>query len=356
MIEGESTIMGDAVSNLEMLRRAAQAVNGVLRESEIVDTLLAQAVAAFGAQAAVVRLLSPDGEELLQAGARGLSDAYLAKGSVRIAQSPMDQRILLGETVIIRDVTQGVDTQYPEVAATEGLSGMIASPLRVRSQIIGVLRIYVADTEQLVPEDIVAIEALADLGALALEKARLHQSLYKIAEALSATLELRPMLQQVLEATVKEMWLKAASIRLLDPKRQVLDLAAAYGLSEAYLAKGEVHLDKSPVDQHTLEEGAVVLYDMEHEAGFEYPDEAVREGVRSVLAVPLKLKDRTLGVMRVYSVRARHFGPVSIHFLTSAADLVALAIENAELYAALQARYEDVKLDVAEWHRFLALG
>jgi hypothetical protein len=29
---------------------------------------------------------------------------------------------------------------------------------------------------------------------------------------------------------------------------------------------------------------------------------------------------------------------------------------NAELYAALQARYEDVKLDVAEWHRFLALG
>jgi GAF domain-containing protein len=75
-----------------------------------------------------------------------------------------------------------------------------------------------------------------------------------------------------------------------------------------------------------------------------------------VLAVPLRLKERTLGVMRVYSARARHFGPVSVHVLTSAADLVALTIENAELYAALQARYEDVKLDVAEWYRFLALG
>jgi GAF domain-containing protein len=349
--------MGDTVSSLEMLRRAAQAVNGVLRESEIVDALLAQAVDAFGAQAAVVRLLNPDGEELLQAGARGLSGAYLAKGPERIAQSPMDQRILLGETVIIPDVTQaGGDTQYPEVAAAEGLKGMVASPLRVRSQIIGVLRIYVDDTERLRPEDIVAIGTLAELGALALEKARLHQGLYRIAEALSATQELRPMLRQVLEATVNEMWLKAASIRLLDPKRQVLHLAAAYGLSEAYLAKGEVHLDKSPVDQHALKKGAVVLYDVEHEAGFEYPDEAVLEGVRSVLVVPLRLKDRNLGVMRVYSVRARHFGPVSIHFLTSAADLVALAIENAELYAALQARYEDVKLDVAEWHRFLALG
>jgi hypothetical protein len=49
--------MGDTVSSLEMLRRAAQAVNGVLRESEIVDALLAQAVDAFGAQAALVRLL-----------------------------------------------------------------------------------------------------------------------------------------------------------------------------------------------------------------------------------------------------------------------------------------------------------
>jgi GAF domain-containing protein len=348
--------MGETVSNLEMLRDAAQAVSGVWREGEILDALLSQAIVALGAQAAVVRLLSPDGEELLQAGARGLSEAYLAKGPVRLEQSPMDQRILLGETVIISDVTQGGDTQYPEVAATEGLKGMVASPLQVRSQIIGVLRVYVPDVERLQPADIVAIGILADLGALALEKARLHQGLYKIAEALSANIELKPMLQQVLEATVKEMWLKAASIRLLDPKGQVLHLAAAYGLSESYLAKGDVHLDRSPIDQRALDEGPVVLYDVEHESGFEYPEQAAREGVRSVLAVPLRLKERTLGVMRVYSARSRHFGPVSIHVLTSAADLVALAIENAELYAALQDRYEDVKLDVAEWYRFLALG
>jgi GAF domain-containing protein len=348
--------MEEKGSNLEMLRSAARAVSGALHEPEIVDALLSQAAATLGAQAAVVRLLGPDGQELRQAGARGLSEAYLAKGPVRIAESPMDQRIVSGETVIIPDVTQGGDTQYPEMAAAEGLKGMVASPLRVRSQIIGVLRIYVPDTEQLRREDIVAINTLADLGALALEKARLHQGLYKIAEALSANLELKPMLQQVLEATVKEMWLKAASIRLLDPKEQVLHLAAAYGLSEGYLAKGEVHLDKSPIDQRALKERAAVLYDVLHEDGFEYPEQAAQEGIQSVLAVPLRLKDRTLGVMRVYSARSRHFGPVAIHFLTSAADLVALAIENARLYAALQARYEDVKLDVADWYRFLALG
>jgi GAF domain-containing protein len=342
--------------SLEMLRKAAQAVNGALHEPEIIDALLDQAVAALGARAALLRLLSSDGDELLAAGARGLSDTYLAKGPVRVAASGIDQRILAGEQVIIPDVTQDRSVQYPEAAATEGLRGMVATPLRVRSQIIGVLRIYVDDTDQLWPEDLVAISILVDLAALALEKARLHQSLYRIAEALSSSLELAPMLQQVLEATVKEMWLKAASIRLLDPKRQVLHLVAAYGLSEAYLAKGTVHLAKSLVDQRVLQGSAVVLYDVEQEAGFEYPAEAAREGIRSVLAVPLRLKERTLGVMRVYSGRPHHFGPVAIRFLTSSADLVALAIENARLYAALQAHYEDLKLDVAEWHRFLALG
>jgi GAF domain-containing protein len=354
--ESQGKDMQGTISSLDMLRKIARAVNSAVREPEIIDALLDQAVATLGARAAILRLLSPDGDELLQAGARGLSDTYLAKGPVRVAESGMDQRILASEIVSIRDITQDKSLQYPQAAATEGLQGMVATPLRVRSQIIGVLRIYVDDTEQLRPEAIVAIGILADLGALALEKARLHQSLYGIAEALSASLELEPMLQQVLEAAVKEMWLKAASIRLLDPNRQILHLVAAYGLSEAYLAKGTVHLAKSPVDQRVLQGSAVVLYDVEHEAGFEYPAEALHEGIRSVLAVPLGLKERTLGVMRVYSARPRHFGPVAIRFLTSTADLVALAIENARLYAALQARYEDLKLDVAEWHRFLALG
>jgi signal transduction protein with GAF and PtsI domain len=258
--------------------------------------------------------------------------------------------------MVIPDITDDENIPYPDPAASEGLRGMVATPLRVRSQIIGVLRIYVDGTEQLRPGDIVAMDTLASLGAVALEKARLHQSLYRIAEALSASLELGPMLHQVLEATAQEMWLKAASIRLLDARHQVLHLAAAYGLSEAYLAKGTVHLDRSPLDQRVLQGEAVVLYDLEREGGFEYPAEAAREGIRSVLVVPLRLKEGTLGVMRVYSARPRHFGPVAIGFLTSAADLVALAIENARLYAALQARYEDLKLDVSEWHRFLALG
>ena len=63
--------MRDTVSNLDMLRKTAQAVNSALHEPEIIDALLDEAIAVPGGRAAVVRLLSPDGDQLLQAGARG---------------------------------------------------------------------------------------------------------------------------------------------------------------------------------------------------------------------------------------------------------------------------------------------
>ena len=339
-----------------MLQETAHALSGTLQDSEIVDVLLDQVVTLLDVRGALLRMLGPDGDELLSAGSVGLSERYLQKGPVRLAKSQIDQRVLAGEVVTCSDITCEPGFQYPGEAACEGLRGMIAVPLSVRGRVVGVLRVYVDETFVLTPEDELLLRTVADLGALALEKARLHQSLYRISEAVNSSLELRPMLQRVLEATVREIGLKAASIRLLDRKRRVLDLVAAHGLSETYLSKGEIHVDKSPADKRVLDGEAVVLYDVAQEPGFEYPEEAEREGVRSVLLVPLKLREHSLGVMRVYSAQPRHFGSVATSFLSSVAGLVALAIENAELHAALQARYDDLKLDLADWYRFLALG
>ncbi len=346
----------DATFYLRVMCDTAQALSTSLEEQDVIQELLNRAVSALNARAALVRVLSPDGSELIHAGSVGLSDAYLHKGSVNIATSSIDQRVLQGERVVVPDVTQEPGFQYREAAAAEGLKGMVAVPLLVRERVMGVLRVYVDDTATLSEADIMLVDALADLAALVLEKVRLHQSLYRIAQALNSSLELQPMLQRVLEATVKEMGLKAAVIRLLDPERGVLRLVASHGLSETYLAKGEIHVDRSPVDQKALRGETVVLYDVGTEPGFEYPEAAVAEGIRSVLVVPLKLQDRILGIMRVYSARPRHFSPVGAQFLSAVAHLVALAIEKAQLHAALQEKYEDLKVDLTELYRFLALG
>jgi GAF domain-containing protein len=348
--------MRDVKLCLKVLHEATHVLGAGLEESQLIEDLATQAMRLLNGRGVLVRVLNPDGDRLLLAGAKGVSGKYLDKGPVLVSQSQVDQQVLAGEVVTVADVTHDPRVQYPQEAEAEGLHSMVAVPLQVRDHSIGVLRVYIDRLEDLGEDDIQVLHILANMGAVFLEKVRLHRSLYHIAAALNTSLDLKPVLQQVLETTVREMWLKAASIRLLDARGQTLQLVAASGLSEAYLAKGEVHVAKSPSDQRALRGEVVVLYDVERETGFEYPAEAAREGIRSVLVVALKLQERNLGVMRVYSARPRHFGPVAITFLSSVADLVALAIENAGLYAALQDRYENLKLDLAEWYRFLALG
>ncbi len=238
----------------------------------------------------------------------------------------------------------------------EQLGGFLAIPLAVRERVFGSLDIYCTVGCSFSDTAITVLHAAADLAAVALGNAQLHSTLFRIAGAVSSTLELQPMLKQVLESTVMEMQLKAASVRLLDKKQQRLELVAAHGLSDAYLAKGAVSLQRSPIDRRVLAGEAVIVYDVAGEEGFQYPAEAAAEGIRSVLAVPLRVKEQPVGVMRVYSAQPRRFTQVGINFLQSVAGLVALAIENAKLYEALQARYEGLKLEVSEWHRFLSLG
>jgi GAF domain-containing protein len=353
--KGDIMLNCSAEGYQEILQKTAHALSGVLKESEIIQLLLKEVTSALSLQNALVLLLGREGDRLLPAGSLGLSDGYMAKIPLQLADCPLHQRVMAGELVITADVAADPDFPHP-VAAREHLRQLVAVPMSVRDHVIGILHVYLDTDVVLEPAERVLLSAITDLGALALEKVRLQQSLYRIAGSISSSLDLEPVLQRVLEATVEEMWLKAGVIRLFDPKDKILRMVAAYGLSEAYLNKGSVHLNKSKIDRRVLAGEVVVLEDVRHAPEFEYPEAAAREGIFSILAVPLAMKSKILGVMRVHSGRPRHFGPVAINFLRSVADLVGLAIENARLYAELKIRYQDLKLDLADWRRFLALG
>jgi GAF domain-containing protein len=344
-----------ACAYLEAVRETTHALSSVLLETEVIQVLLDHLAGALSTAQALVLLLNPDGNGFTLGKAIGLSEAYLSKMPLGMEQSRFNQRLFAGESVSVADVAE--EPEFHHAAQfLESSRRMTAVPLSVRGHIVGAIHLYSETQNFDDPETMSLLWSLADLGAAVLEKVRLRQSLYRIAEALNASSDLEQMLQRVLEAAVKEMWMKGASIRLLGRRGRTLRLIASHGLSETYLGKGEVHVAKSGIDVRVLAGETVVLHDLEHDSGFEYPREAAKEGIRSILAVPLKLKDRKLGVMRVHAAVPRHFGPVAITFLQSVADLVSLAIENAELYAALQARYKDLKLDLADWQRFLALG
>ena len=166
-------------------------------------------------------------------------------------------------------------------------------------------------------------------------------ALYQIVLRISSSLDPDDVLAYLTEETAQALDTKASSVRLLDKDRRFLEMRAVHGLSEEYLNKGPVEVERSPVDREILEGTALQLADVTKDSSFQYPEEAAREGIVSVASVPLIAHGRPIGVLRVYSGHTRTFSEPEMHFLIAVGDLAALCIENARLYDQMRQNYED---------------
>ncbi len=325
-------------------------------EQALLDTMLKQLVTELPYKAATLRLLNEEEQVLELKAAYGLSQEYLSKGAVEVARSAMDQRALAGECVIIADMRSDDQVQYSQAASAEGLASTLVVPLRTRDRVIGVLRVYTAERQTFDHGEQALLEAVAALGGQAIMRARLYHAFEALASSINSRLELSSVLPTLLISMVQELHIKGGSIRLLGPTKRRLHLAAAYGLSQDYLHKGIVEVAQSPIDQRVLAGEVVAIEDVTTGGAFQYTAAADREGIRAVLVLPLRVQTQPIGVLRIYSGQVRRFSEEELAFACTAADLGAVAIENARLHEALKARLDSLREDTDGWYRFLGLG
>jgi signal transduction histidine kinase len=162
------------------------------------------------------------------------------------------------------------------------------------------------------------------------------RTLYETSRAVNSSLNLSQVLSTIVRQATEAMGVKASSIRLLDEERRFLEVSAAYGLSDTYLTKGKVDPQRGEMDRLALQGKTVALLDATVDPRFQYPEEARKEGIRSVLSVPMMLLDRATGVLRVYTGEVRHFTEEETEFLVALASQGAAAIQNARAFRQLQ--------------------
>ncbi len=169
-----------------------------------------------------------------------------------------------------------------------------------------------------------------------------YTTLHQVALTISSSLELDEVLQRVVTSITEAMQVKACALRLLDAHSGELQLSAVYGLSKGYLTKGPVEVKSSLIDSEALCGTPVVIHDVRTDPRFQYQEAARREGIVSVLCVPLEVHGKAIGVIRVYTSEPSVFNQDDIQFLSVLASLAALAIENASLYDSLKRSYDGV--------------
>jgi len=177
---------------------------------------------------------------------------------------------------------------------------------------------------------------------------RYCKAFYEASVSLTSSLKLQDVLGDLVRNAAEGMGVKAASIRLLDESGKRLELAAAYGLSQEYLSKGPVELEKSLIDREVIRKAESISVDVLRDKRWQYPEEAKREGIAYVVCVPLMRMGTVIGTLRVYSEKVVQFDRGNMEFLLALANMAATAIYNAKLYKLVRTNWERLTREVWE--------
>lgn len=155
-----------------------------------------------------------------------------------------------------------------------------------------------------------------------------------ISQAFGTAATQKALLDLIVKSATDALKGKAACLFLADEQKDVFVPTAQHGLSEGYLHASP--LKAQDIVKALLKEGHLFFEDATRDPRLENHAAKQKEGIASILTVPVRVKDRTIGVLSLYTAKQRKFAAADIEFLCSLADQGGVAIEKTRLLERLQ--------------------
>lgn len=168
-----------------------------------------------------------------------------------------------------------------------------------------------------------------------------YETLLKVTKVISHSRNPEEVILITVESIKTALDVKGCSVFLINRKTDELEVAASYGLSDEYINKGPVSALRSIA--LSLEEGPVAIYDVSDDPRIQYPDAAKKEGIASILSVPILVAGRLIGALRIYTSEHWEFTLEDVNFVQAMAQIAGMAIEMARQYKGLKDSIEILK-------------
>lgn len=168
-----------------------------------------------------------------------------------------------------------------------------------------------------------------------------YETLLKITNGISASNDPEEIMVLTVESIKTAMNIKGCTLFLINRKTNDLDIAASSGLSDEYLQKGPVSALKSIAQ--SLEEGPVAITEIMDDPRLQYPEAARKEGIASILSVPIQIHSRVIGALRVYTAEKSDFSLDEVNFVQAVAQIAGLAIDLTRLNKGYKSSIEILK-------------
>jgi len=164
------------------------------------------------------------------------------------------------------------------------------------------------------------------------------ETLYEATQAMVTSFDIKTILDIIVKESTHIMKAKGAILRLVQAGHEELVTSASFGLSAMFLEKGPVTrgagiFPKTPDEIITVE-------DVKTDARIVYREEGIKEGIGSIISIPLPYKGAVIGDLRLYCGKPRVYSSDEISFLLVLAGGAATVIENARAWEKLEDAYK----------------
>ncbi len=322
----------------EALREVAAVLNASLDREPLLQLILEQLARVVDYDSASLMLLS--GDMLRIVAQRGFRSEEQQLSSLQIeALHHLHDTIKLRAPVIIPDTNANV--HWVHVPGSEYIRCWMGVPLIAKDRVIGLLNLDKGQVGFYTESDASLAAAFAHQAVVAIENARLYQALaqdkrrlellYTLGQDLSARLDPEQLYEAIHRAAAQLMPAEAFSIALLDKTQN--DIEAVYLIDKG----GRVPPARIPLNRglsgRVIATGESILSgdidENQNIAGIHFGDP---EHVRSVLAVPMRLGEKVVGMLSAQSYQPDIYTPDDQQTLGTLAYQAAIAIENAKLF------------------------
>jgi signal transduction protein with GAF and PtsI domain len=328
---------------LAVLHQVAQHISSNLQLNELLGHILKMVKALTRSDSAFIYLYDSQRNELILRGATRPAEKGLV-GTIRLGmgegvtgwaakeKTPVALSSEAYKDPRFKSFTNLVEDRY---------EAFLAVPILSKDEIIAVMNVHHKKKHVYPENQINLLFTVSKYLGSAIENAIIYEEIDKKAKQLDLLSEvsktivsdyyLKEILQLIVTTTAQVMESKICSIMLLDEKKQELIIASTQSLSKEYLTKKNLKVGQSISGRVVKEKKPIFVLDVTKESGYMYPNVAKKEGLVSMLGVPMMIKDRVIGVINSYTQHPYKFSEEEIGILQAIANQAAVAIENTRL-------------------------
>lgn len=342
-------------SRLSSIISVSQHISSILNLNELLEEIMDKVIQVTGAQRGYLLIANERTGELEVRAARNIAHDEISSEGFQFSRGIVDEVYRSGEKVITTDAQSEDDYAKFQSVISYGLKSILCVSIKHGEKIMGVCYLDNPLSSSVFTEDDAdLLSVFVSQAAISIENAHAYEtitrrvnelsSLHNIGTAITSILDMDGLLDTVLKTVVHDLGYDRAMIMLVDEARDVLSRGRGIGGTEEmvkFIEQLELPIseDGGVLSQIVISGNPILVSDVKDTEIKMDMDIITTLKTRSFLAVPLKTKEKVIGIMAADNVKSEmKLAESDERLLSTLAGQVAISIENARLVEEVASR------------------